>query len=277
MLAIAGSSTSTSSLTASLSGSGGSAGAAPTGGRSSGSGGKAAVEITISRSSTTSVSAAATSPRDALAGSLKSLDASLDRLLAKGGDGTDKADDAQGNEKLDRLQFLLDSLQMILKDREMSSSDKMAMLGYLSNVANGKEPSDDAKTAFGTAMSGVADRANLPPGRAADYRDLLGRYAAVPETPGAGPEDAGSASVSRIESLSISIKGAFEVVTDKGTMMAEFEFTQETVSGFSAAIADGEAEVAYLSASRSSMSFSLTANSAYRNAAGAAAAPATPS
>ncbi|MBT9292139.1 hypothetical protein [Prosthecodimorpha staleyi] len=263
MLALAGTSASTINLTASLFASGGSIGASATGGgRSSGASAQAAVEISVTRSSTSTLAISAPTPRDTLAGGLKSLDASLDHLLAKDGD-------AQGSETLDRLQFLLDSLQMILKDRDLSSSDKIAMFGYLSDVATGKAPPDEAKAAFGKAMSGVADRANLPPDRAADYRTLLGTFATLPETPAAASAEGVVATVSRAESLSVSIKGTFEVMTDKGSMTAEFEFSQEMVAGFSAAIGDGEAEIAALSASRSTLSLHISATSAYRGGANA--------
>lgn len=263
MLAIAGSSASATSLTAALATTGGGAGTAAAGGSpSSGTSAKATVEISVTRSSAASVAITAPTPGDTLSGGLKSLDASLDRLLAKDGE-------TQGNDTLDRLQFLLDSLQMILKDRDLSSSDKIAMLGYLADVAGGKEPAEGAKAAFGAAMSKVADRANLAPDRAADYRGLLGTFAAPPEPAGATSGAGAAATISRAESLSISIKGAFEVVTDQGSMTADFEFTQEMVAGFSAAIGDGAAEVATLSAARSTLSFHLSANSAYRGGPGA--------
>jgi hypothetical protein len=265
MLAIAGSSASTSSLTAALFGSSGGIGPAARGGSpTSETSAQAAIEISITRSSASSVAITTPSPRDALAGGLKSLDASLDRLLGKGGE-------AQGNDTLDRLQFLLDSLQMILKDRDLSSSDKIAMLGYLSDVASGKEPPGEAKAAFGTAMSGVADRANLAPDRAADYRNLLGTFADLPESPYVASGGGTAATVSRAESLSVSIKGAFEVMTDTGSMAADFEFSQEMVAGFSAAIGDGEAEIATLSASHSTLSLHISATSAYRGGANAGA------
>lgn len=255
MLALAATSTSTRSLTASLSTLDN---GARTSGQAAGGGGggrtRAAVEISISHSRSASVEVSTAGPRQTLGGALKSLDTSLDRLLAE----PETALTDQKDEKLDRLQFLLDSLQMILKDRDLSSSDKTAMLGYLANVAGGKEPTDAAKAAFGEAMSAVADRAGLSAERASDYRDLLGRFAALPEgsegTPGGG-----SASVSRLESLSVSIKGAFEVVTAEGTMTAAFEFTQDMVVGFSAAVGEGEASIAEIQASRTSFSFSLGA------------------
>lgn len=262
MLAIAGTSASATSLTAALAATGGGAGASATRDQPAGRRTAAAIEVSVTRSSVTTLAIATPNPRDTLAGGLKSLDASLDHLLAKGGD-------ASGSDKLDRLQFLLDSLQMILKDRVLSSSDKIAMLGYLADVAGGKEPAEGAKAAFGAAMSKVADRANLPPDRAADYRGLLGTFAAPPEPAGAAFGADAATTISRAESLSISIKGAFEVVTDQGSMTADFEFTQEMVAGFSAAIGDGAAEVATLSAARSTLSFHLSASSAYRGGPGA--------
>ncbi|MEJ1158645.1 hypothetical protein [Prosthecomicrobium sp. N25] len=241
----------------------GAAEAGSAGAETSGTAEQASISVAITRSSATSLQVEASdSPRGRLAGRLASADKALDRLLAQGTEqpepSTPEAD------KLDKLKFLLDSLNLILKDRSLGGDDKLALLSYLSNVANGQEPSEDAKKAFGAAMSDVLDRRRWPEGRKDDYRELLGKFATLPEPPAGGEaETSGSASVSQVESLSISIKGAFQVVTDQGTMSAEFEFSSEMVQGFSAAIDDGESVLQAFSARSSSLSLRIAATGAY--------------
>jgi hypothetical protein len=225
----------------------------------------AVLQIEISRTSSSSLSVeTGGSPRGKLAGKLASADNALDRLLKTGEvqaePGSPEAD------KLDRLQFMLDSLNLILKDRSLGGADKMALLGYLSNIANGQEPSEDAKAAFGEAMSDVLDRRRgWPEARKDDYRDLLGRFAKLPED---GAASGTEVSASRFESLSISIKGAIEVVTDEGTTSAEFEFTSEMVRGFSASLDDGEATFQSFAAESTSLSLRVAASRSYGGEAG---------
>jgi hypothetical protein len=213
-------------------------------------------------------------PREQLARLLDTLAAQLDDAGAKLGeagetaegdadrddtgetDATKGAADAtttlqQGSDALDRLDFVLTSLKLILADTSTGLGAKLGLIGFLSNVANGGENSDAAKQAFGDQLDGILSRAGQPPAAEADYRKLLGTFATDPAastaTPPAAPpdgQDGGSQTLfTRIDRVSETVTGLAASADEDGGSEAVYERTHEVLSGFSVRVEDGKLAV----------------------------------
>ena len=255
-----------------------------------------ALSIEISRSSSVAVATAdeASAPRRQFADKLSSLGEAVDRLRQDGPDAAGASADAGASEKLDRLHYVLDALNLILKNRNLGKGDKLALLGSLAKVAKGEQLSDDEKQTLGGALGAAVDARHWSDGRKAAFRDLNARYTGfgAPDQSAADPTstdptstDAGAPAftAARIDSLSISIKGAFTAVTDQGTFSAEFELSAETVRGLAVAVDGGGSAIQAIAAQRSSLSLQITAARSYgadsaapSTAAAPAGAPALP-